>query len=313
MPSREYPAVIVLGPTASGKTSLSMSLASRFDGEIVCCDALQIYRHMDIGTAKPSAAAREGVPHHMIDLRNPDEYFSAGDYQRLAREVLRGIRSRSRVPFIEGGSGFYLRALIHGLFEGPRRSEQVRSRLRNIVARRGTGLLHRALCRVDPQAGARIAPSDSARIIRAYEVYLDTGTPISQWQHRMPDNFEGFRWLKLGIDWPRAMLYQRIDKRVEEMLQAGFADEVRSLLDRFPRECHPFKAIGYKQVGDYLEGRSTLDQAIEQIQRASRHYAKRQLTWFRSDPEVIWLPGQDSESLQTQASARVAELVRPAD
>ena len=284
----DYPAIAVLGPTASGKSTLGVALAERFGGEIVTCDALQVYRHMNIGTAKPGADERRRVPHHMLDLRDPCDDFSAGDYLRLGREALSAIRARNRIPIVVGGTGFYLRALTEGLFAGPGRSAELRQRMRCIVSRRSPEIIHRALRRVDPAAAAKLAPGDAERNIRAYEIYLLTGHTMSWWQSQPKDSLVGFRWLKLGLLWPRAQLYARIDTRVEEMFRHGFIEEVQALMARFPRDCHAFKAIGYRQVAGHLEGKWSLDAAIEDTQRGSRRYAKRQMTWFRSDREVVW-------------------------
>ncbi len=287
--SSSYPAVAVVGPTASGKSSVATALAGRFDGEIIACDALQIYRRMDIGTAKPGASERTRMPHHMLDLRDPGEDFTAGDYLRLGREALMSVRARNRIPIVVGGTGFYFRALIEGLFEGPGRSEALRGRMRSIIERRGPEIIHRALRRVDPVAATRLAPADAERNIRAYEIYLLTGRTMSWWHSRPKDKLTGFRWLKLGLDWPRKQLYARIDRRVEEMFELGFVNEVRSLIADYTRECHAFKAIGYRQIIAYIDGKWSLAAALEDTQRESRRYAKRQMTWFRSDKEIIWL------------------------
>ena len=306
----EYPAIAVIGPTASGKTVLAEALAERFHGEIVTCDALQVYRHMDIGTAKPSAREREKIPHHMLDLREPGDDFSAGDYQRFGRDALRAVAASGLIPFVVGGTGFYLRALIDGLFEGPGRSDALRARMHRIAAGRGTARLHHALRRVDPQIAARLAPADAERIIRAYEIYLLSGRTMSWWQSRPRNRLEGFRWLKLGIRWPRPELYARIDRRVEEMFARGFIEEVQALMGRFPKSCHALKAIGYRQISRYLEGAISREQAIEETQVESRHYAKRQLTWFRTQPEIIWLDGQnDDGQLQNEAGRRIEEFL----
>ena len=302
MPSSDYPAVAVVGPTASGKSRLAMSLAARFSGEIVSCDALQMYRGMDVGTAKPTGAERALIPHHMLDLRAPGEDFSAGDYMKLAREKLTSIRDRGNIPLVAGGTGFYLRSLIDGLFEGPSRSDELRARMREIIRRRGPARLHRALSRVDPRSAARISPADPSRIIRAYEVYLLTGKAISRWHEEKPDRLAGFRWLKLGISWPRQELYRRIDLRVEAMFQACFVEEVRNLLASYPRDCHSFKAIGYRQIADCLDGRYSREEALRATQQESRRYAKRQLTWFRGMPDVIWLDAsRDWDKLESEA------------
>jgi tRNA dimethylallyltransferase len=306
----EYPGIIILGPTASGKSKLGTDLAFRFRGEIVSCDALQVYRHMDIGTAKASPAERERVRHHMLDLRNPNEDFSAGDYQRLAREAINEICSRGNRPFVVGGTGFYLKALIEGLFEGPARSEELRARMRKIIGRRGPRALHNALRRVDPESANRIAEADSERIIRAYEVHLVSGKSISWWQQQPRDALMGYRWLKFGIDVPRRLLYQRINQRVEEMFESGLVEETRALLNSYSKFSQAFKAIGYHQVLDYFDGKLSLSQAIEATQMESRRYAKRQLTWFRSDPEILWLDGRlEFDELRRQAEIHIASFL----
>ena len=289
MSCSDYPALAVLGPTGSDKTRLSMALALRFGGEIVSCDALQVYRGMDIGTAKASPAERAAVPHYLLNLREPGENFSAGDYMRLGRLALGAISERDRIPLVAGGTGFYFRALVDGLFQGPGRSEGVRARLRRIVERRGSASLHRVLGRVDPEAARRIAPGDAARVLRACEVWFVSGRPLTWWQQQPCDSLSGYRWLKLGIAWPRPALYERIDARVVEMFDRGFVEEVRALLSRYPRDCHAFKAIGYRQVARHLDGEISLAEAIHEMQKESRHYAKRQLTWFRSLPDIRWL------------------------
>jgi tRNA dimethylallyltransferase len=308
--THEYPGIVILGPTASGKSKLAIELSLRFRGEIVSCDALQVYRRMDIGTAKVSPAEREMVRHHMLDLRDPDEDFSAGDYQRLARVALSEIRSRSNLPFIVGGTGFYLKALIEGLFEGPARSEELRARMREIIRHRGAKTLHRALCRVDPESADRIAEADSERIIRAYEVHLVSGKSISWWQQQPRDALTGYRWLKFGIDLPRQLLYQRINQRVEEMFEGGLVEEAKGLLNNYPKLIQAFKAIGYRQIGEYLDGALSVAQAIDSTQMESRRYAKRQMTWFRSDPDILWLDGRlEFSELCKQAESHITNFL----
>ncbi len=303
-----YPAIAVVGPTASGKTALGLALAERFRGEIVSCDALQVYRHMDIGTAKASAGEREKIAHHLLDLREPCEDFTAGDYQRMGREALKAIRARGNLPVVVGGTGFYLRVLTDGLFEGPGRSEELRARLRRIVARRGPQCIHSALHRADPESANRLASADAERNIRAYEIYLQSGRTMTWWQSQPKDILTGFRWLKLSIRRPRADLYARIDRRVEEMFRQGFVEEVRALMAGYPRDCHAFKAIGYRQIAGYLEGKWSLEQALADTQRESRRYAKRQLTWFRADPEIVWLDAASGEEAPLAAAADLAAL-----
>jgi tRNA dimethylallyltransferase len=304
------PAIAILGPTASGKSRLSISLALQYGGEIVSCDALQVYRQMDIGTAKIPEAEREGIPHFLLDIQDPESEFSAGDYQRQARAAIREISARGRLPFIVGGTGFYLRALIEGLFEGPERSEALRKRMRAIIHRKGSETLHCALRRVDPLSAGKITEKDADRIIRAYEVYLVSGKTMSWWQQQPRDVFKGYRWLKIGISLPREMLYQRINQRVDSMFQSGLLEEVRGLLNNHPATCQAFKAIGYKQAANYLQGQLSLAQAIESTQQESRRYAKRQLTWFRADSDILWLDGtQEEKNLTTQASEAIQRFL----
>ncbi len=310
MDSNDSPAVAILGPTGSGKSWLGTALARQFHGEIVSCDALQVYRGMDIGTAKASAAERESLAHHMVDVRDPGEDFSAGDYQRLGRQALCEICARQRVPFVVGGTGFYFRALTEGFFEGPGRSEWLRARMRRIVQRRGPRGLHAALRNVDPSSAARIAPTDASRVVRAYEIYMVTGKTMSWWQQQPREGLQGFRWFKLALSWPRGILYQRINRRVDEMFAGGFVDEVRSLLARHPRDCHAFQAIGYRQIAEYLDGNCSREDAIESTKMESRRYAKRQLTWFRAQKDIGWLECTgDEEALLDRAAAQVREFL----
>jgi tRNA dimethylallyltransferase len=309
--SDENPGIVILGPTASGKSRLAIALAIQFQGEIVSCDALQVYRHMDVGTAKVSAAQQEMVRHHLLDVQDPDRDFSAGDYQRLARAAIQDIRERGHLPFVAGGTGFYMRALIEGLFEGPSRNEELRARMRRIIKDKGSEILHRALRKVDPQCASKIAEADAERVIRAYEVYLATGKSMSWWQQQPRDAFKGYRWLKIGINVPREQLYQRINQRVEEMFRNGLLEETKALLAQFPKSSQAFKAIGYRQAVDYLDGTLSLDQAIEETQKLTRHYAKRQITWFRSDPNILWLDDiNEPNALQQQAAAQVAAFIK---
>jgi len=305
-----HPAIAVVGPTASGKSRLGIVLAREFQGEIVNCDALQVYRRMDVGTAKIPFEEREGIPHHLLDAREPDKEFSAGDYQRRARAIIRDITARRRLPVIVGGSGFYLRALIDGLFDGPERSEKLRARMRAIIQRKGAGLLHRALNRVDPDSAARIAENDADRIIRAYEIYIVSGKTMTWWQQQPRDAFQGYRWLKIGMTLPREQLYRRINLRVEKMFQCGLLEETRRLLDQYPAACPAFKAIGYRQAAAYLTGSSSLEQAIESTQQESRRYAKRQLTWFRADKDVLWFPWNEQDLACLDAMTSCAQTTQ---
>lgn len=308
--TNDHSAIAIVGPTASGKSRLAAALALRFGGEVVGCDAFQVYRHMDIGTAKVSMAERQAVPHHMLDLVDPDRDFSAGDYQRLARDAIRGVTARGRLPVVAGGTGFYLRALIDGLFEGPGRSDELRARMRRVVGRKGPRVLHRALGRVDPDSAARIAEMDTDRIIRAYEIYCVSGRTMTWWQRQRRDAFRGYRWLKIGIELPRERLYERIDRRVEEMFRGGLIEEARGLIEQFSGTSQAFKAIGYRQAAACLQGVLTEAEAVEETKRESRRYAKRQLTWFRSDDSIRWLDGRlRPEEILDQAADLVSAFL----
>jgi tRNA dimethylallyltransferase len=302
--TRESPLPIVLGPTASGKSELAIHIALAFGGEIVNCDSLQIYRGFDIGTAKLPEAERRGVPHHMIDIAEPTELFTAGEYARAAREVLHQVSERARVPVVVGGTGFYLRALLEGLFPGPERDAALRTRLHSREQRR-PGSLHRILSRLDPAAAARIHSNDKNKIIRALEVRLLEGTPITEAFDRGREQLEGYRVIKLGLNPPRAILYERMNARASRMFEHGLMDEVRELLKAgIPKDAKPFESLGYKQALEMLEGRLTAEQALAATQLETRRYAKRQITWFRTEQNVHWLDGfGDEPAVQQQAIA----------
>ena len=299
------PAILLLGPTGSGKTALSLALAERFGGEIVSCDSVAVYRGMDLGTAKPSPEERARIPHHLIDIVDPDQPFTAGDYSRLSRAALREIASRGKLPIVTGGTGLYLRALTEGLFAGPTRREDLRDRLRQSAQKRGNAWLHRLLSRLDPASALRIHANDSPKLIRAIEVCLAAQRPMSKVLARDP--LTGFRLLRIGLNPPRAALYDRLNRRCAEMFAAGLIQETRALL-----ACYgPIKALdslGYRQAVSVLLKGVSEKAAIAEAQQGHRNYAKRQLTWFRREPCVHWIEafGDDPETL-----ARVAELVGP--
>jgi len=305
-----HPLVAIVGPTASGKSELALFLAEAFSGEIVNYDSLQIFRRLDIGTAKPSIEERGRVPHHMIDIREPTEIFTAGDYQREARGVLEDIRNRRRLPVLVGGTGLYLRAVTQGLFHGPVRSTYWRNRLEMLAARKGKEYLHRVLKRVDPPAATRIAEKDKQKVVRALEVRLETGKPLSQHLLERPRHpLEGFGVHIVGLNPPRADLYRRIDERVHRMIDAGLLDEVRGLLQSgIPASAKPFEAIGYRHVIAEIDSCMPREETIRIIQRDTRRYAKRQMTWFRKESEVTWFDGPgDSEEIKN----RVRQFLKP--
>lgn len=298
--------VAVVGPTGSGKTALSLALAERFGGEIVNCDSLAIYREFNIGTAKPSAEECARAPHHLLDFVDPDLYMTAGEYARRAREVLDDIRQRGRMPIVVGGTGLYLRALLEGLFPGPERSSELRERLRAREQQRGASWLHRILKRLDPQAAINIHPNDTPKVIRAIEVCLASREPMSELWKKGRDPLLGFRILRLGLNPDRNALYTRINERARRMFDNGLVEETRRLMGKFPG-AWALSSLGYKQAAQYLRGEIDLKLAIWAAQQAHRNYAKRQLTWFRREPDVHWIKGFGDESqAQQQALAIVA-------
>jgi len=331
--------IVILGPTASGKSALAIELAKRLNGEILVCDSTQVYRHFDIGTAKVSPRDQGGIPHHLVDLVEPNEIFTAGDYRRHALLALDDLRRRSKLPILAAGTGLYLRALLEGLADAPTRSEELRDRLRRSAKQHGAMHLHKILARLDPASAARIAPRDIQKIIRAIEMRVLAGKPVAEIfsasraqsredlrehvaERETPSDgvrdearralranaLEGYAITKIGLAPPRPALYARIDARVNEMLAAGWLDEVRALVSsgvrdtardklrdrarenvRIAPDSKPFQFIGYSELRAHLEGRLPLAAAVENIQQSTRRFAKRQLTWFRREPDVHWL------------------------
>jgi tRNA dimethylallyltransferase len=305
-----YPVIAIVGPTASGKSDLALFLAESFSGEIVNYDSVQIFRHLDIGTAKPSVEELARVPHHMINIREPTEIYTAGDYQRDARGVLDEIKNRGKLPILVGGTGLYLRALTEGLFNGPKRSEYWRNRLEMLAERKGRGYVHRLLSRLDPVAAGRIATRDKPKIIRALEVRLETGKALSQHlQERPRQPLTGFQLRFVGLNPPREELYRRIDDRVRQTLGAGLIEEVRGLLAKgVPASAKPFEAIGYRHVIADLDSSSPRQETIRIIQRDTRRYAKRQMTWFRKQADITWFDGPgDTDEIKN----KVYQFVKP--
>ncbi len=300
----------MVGPTGSGKSDLALHIALAVGGEIVNCDSLQVYRGFDIGTAKVPEAERRGIPHHLIDVIDPSQVFTAGDYSRLAEAALREIAGRGRIPVVAGGTGFYLRALLDGLFPGPSRDEALRGRLEYREKRR-SGSLHRILERLDPAAAARIHPNDRNKTMRALEVRLIEGRSLTSLFERGRAPLAGFAPLKIGLDPPRELLYARLSARGTAMFERGLVDEVRHLRAAgVAREAKPFESLGYKQALRVVEGSLSLEQALESAQMETRRYAKRQLTWFRREQGVHWLPGfGDDARVQAEALAMVERAI----
>jgi tRNA dimethylallyltransferase len=299
--------VVLLGPTASGKTGLSLWLAQRLAGEIVSCDSVAVYRKFEIGTAKPSIEDRRVVPHHLIDVAPPDGLVTAGDYSRMARQALADISARGRLPIVVGGTGLYLRALLEGLFAGPARSEDLRERLRRRATTRGVEYLHRLLGRLDPQAAANIHANDVPKVIRAIEICINARQKMTEMWQAGRDPLRGFRILRIGLDPDRELLYQRINDRANEMFLHGLVEETRVLRERYGSSARPLSSLGYKQASQYLAGEFSLEQAIAAAQQGHRNYAKRQMTWFRREPDVHWLRGFGSDD---QIQQQALELIR---
>jgi tRNA dimethylallyltransferase len=313
-PDREPLVVVVLGPTASGKTALALAIARRFSGEIVNCDSVAMYREFEIGTAKPTAADRAEVPHHLLDYVDPLADVTAGDYTRQARQILREITLRKHLPIVSGGTGLYLRALLEGLFPGPQRSEELRNKLRGRVEKYGTGHLHRILRRFDASAANRIHANDIPKMIRAIEVCLASRQRSRQnmtelWQ-KGRDPLQGFRILRLGLNPEREILYARINQRAAKMFDDGLIPETESLLAKYGDQARPLSSLGYKQALQFLRGELDRSSALALAQQAHRNYAKRQITWFRREPDVHWLAGLgDAATIQAESVAIIEQKI----
>jgi tRNA dimethylallyltransferase len=280
---------------------MALRLAVARGGEIVSCDSLQVYRGLDVGSAKATPQERALVPHHLLDVVEPDQDFSAAEYSRRARQAIAEIRARAHLPIVVGGTGLYLRALLQGLFEGPSKDEALRTRFTSMAERWGTGRLHRLLSRVDPAAAARIPPRDLVRIVRALEVFKTTGRPLSDHHRVVPAPLEGFAVHVVGIAPSREALRAAVERRTEEMFARGLLDEVRGLLRAgHAQDLRPLRAIGYRQAVDVIAGRATVDEARRDIVVSTMQYAKRQLTWFRHQVHASWFGSAEDAFLGAQ-------------
>jgi tRNA dimethylallyltransferase len=326
---REPLVVVVLGPTASGKTALALAIARRFGGEIVNCDSVAMYREFEIGTAKPSAAERAEIPHHLLDCVDPLADISAGEYARQARRILREINlreialgesvlresgQRGHLPIVSGGTGLYLRALLEGLFPGPQRSEELRKRLRARAQKNGTEHLHRILRRLDSSAANRIHANDVPKVIRAIEVCLasrqSSRRNMTELWKEGREPLRGFRILRLGLNPDREALYARINQRAANMFDQGLIDETERLLAKYRAQARPLASLGYKQALQFLRGELDRESALTAAQQAHRNYAKRQITWFRREPDVHWLVGfGDDAGIQAEGIAIVEQQI----
>jgi len=307
----ELPLVVIVGPTASGKSALGLWLAGRLNGEVIACDSTQLYRGFDIGTAKPTAAERRSVPHHLLDVLEGTQPATAGGYRERAIEVLEDLRERRKLPIFTVGTGLYLRVLLEGLADVPQRSEELRERLRATAAEHRPGHLHALLRRMDRPSAERIAVADEQKLIRAIEVCLLTKKPLSELHRRGRKPLEGWRAVKIGLKPEREELYERVVARTDKMLASGWLEEVRGLLDRgIPDNAKGFDFIGYRELRAVLRSQLHFEEARVAIQQATRRYAKRQLTWFRREKGVEWLAGfGDSEQIQAAALARLSVML----
>jgi tRNA dimethylallyltransferase len=293
--------ILIIGPTASGKSKLALKLAERIDAEIISADSVQVYKFMDIGTAKPSLEERSRIPHHLIDIIYPDEPFDAAQFKKEAEEAISRISKKGKRIIVVGGSGLYIKALTFGLFPCPDPRPEIRKRYEEEAKIYGVEYLHKRLKKIDPKSFSRLSPKDKPRIIRALEVFEQTGIPISEHQARHGFKEKRYKWLKFGILHSKEELNQRIEARVNSMIQRGFVEEVRGLLQRgYSPSLKSLQVIGYKQIISYLKGEICLDKAIFQIKQQTKHYAKRQRTWFKKDPEIKWI--RNLEEVLTQLS-----------
>ncbi len=297
--SKNIPLIAVVGPTGVGKTSIGIFLAQRLGGEIVSFDSVQVYKYLDIGTAKPSQQEREAAPHHLVDILDPDTPFNAAQFVEMADQVIAHLWHKGRQPILVGGTGLYLKALLHGLFEVGDVTD-IRERLKKRLSKEGLEALYKELQRLDPETAKRLPPTDRVRILRALEVYYATGRPFSELAREHAFRPRRYPCLKIGLYLPREELYALLDQRVDEMLKRGLLEEVQGLLERgFSPDLKPLQSIGYRHMIAYLQGKLPWKEAVRQMKRDTRRYAKRQLTWFRADPEVKWfLPTEKEEILR---------------
>ncbi len=281
--------IVICGPTGLGKTAVSIELALDLHGEIIGADSMQIYRYMDIGTAKPTLNEQARVPHHLIDIVDPDEPFDVAGFAKMAGEMIMKLHAVGIVPFVVGGTGLYIKALVHGLSHAGPADTDIRKRLKEAELLHGSGFLYERLSKCDPEASERIHPNDTFRIIRALEVYEATGMAISQYSKDHGFENRRFNVLKIGLYIERETLYDRINQRVDAMIEAGLVGEVKMLLNRgYSEDLKSMQSIGYRHMIDFIKGRITWEETVRTLKRDTRRYAKRQMTWFKADPEIVW-------------------------
>jgi tRNA dimethylallyltransferase len=303
------PVIILMGPTAVGKSSVAVELASDLGSDIISADSRQIYRGMDIGTAKPDLAERKRVAHHLIDVVKPDEMFSAGRFKTMADAIITRLHQEGQVPVIVGGTGLYVKALVYGLWQGAQAEWDLRKKLREKEKLHGSGYLHEMLQAVDPESAARIQPRDVNKLIRAIEVFEQTGQPLSVFHHKHLFKERPYHVIMIGLRRLRSDLYSRIDQRVEEMVDRGLLDEVRGLFKKgYAPELPSMKGLGYRHMVNYLIGKYDLNEAVQRLKRDTRRYAKRQFTWFNRDPAIRWVDLQPSDG-NKEAYSKVHALI----
>lgn len=298
--------IVICGPTGVGKTSVALELAKTFNGEIINADSMQIYRHMDIGTAKPTTSEQALILHHMINIVNPDDHFDAATYAKQAYQVILKLHKKGITPFVVGGTGLYIKALLQGLFKAGASDPNIRKGLAEEAKLQGSGFLYKRLSQCDPEAAQGLHPHDTFRIIRALEVYKLTGKPISEHQQGHGFVDRPFHAIKIGLEMDRKVLYDGINRRVEAMIAAGFIDEVKKLLGRgYAADLKSMQAIGYRHLVDYIKGNISWDETMRTLKRDTRRYAKRQLTWFKVDSEIIWTEPEQFEFICREITKRL--------
>ena len=285
--------IVVAGPTASGKSDFALRLAQKFDGELICSDSMQVYRKFDIGTAKPTTSEQKLVPHHQLDLIDPDGNYSAGKYERETSKIIRQIQQRGHLPILVGGTGLYYRALMYGISNIPKIPEKTRQELINLQEEHGTSYCWEQLQRYDPQTAKRLHPNDTSRIMRSLEVVQATGTSIVDFQQQQPFTEARYPVLAVAYEWERSVLYERINQRTHKMLKSGWIEEVEILLESYAPDLKPLQAIGYREIVEHLQDKLKWEALVKNIQKRTRQYAKRQMTWFRKEAKIAWYNPHD--------------------
>lgn len=296
--SNQEKIVVVCGPTAVGKSKLALEIAQKFNGEIISADSQQVWKELDIGTAKPSWAARQKIPHHLIDVACPDEHFDVSRYVELADQAIKDITQRGKIPFVVGGAGMYIRILLYGLCEAPPQAQATRQRLFQQMEAEGLERLFRRLVEVDPNSAQKIHPNDKTRILRALEVFEITGYPLSHFQQRHRFKNPRYQAIQIGLNCDRKILHQNIETRVDWMIANGWVEEVRELLKFYSSDSQALQSIGYKQLVQHLKGHLSLEETVADIKKQTRAFARRQLTWFRADKNIRWFDPQDEIDIE---------------